>query len=45
MKLTYNKHDTNLDIVHELREFFELHLTDIQLEELENFIYDMRDKE
>ena len=43
-RLTYNKHDTNLDIVHELREFFEAHITDIQIEDLENFIYDMRNK-
>ena len=38
MTLTYHKQDTNLDIVHELREFFDLHLTDLQIEDPRGYL-------
>jgi len=44
MTLKYRKQDTNLDIVHNIREFLDIHITDVQIEVLENYIYDMRDK-
>jgi len=44
MTLKYRKQDTNLDIVHNIREYLDIHITDIQIEELENLIYDMRNK-
>jgi len=42
MILKYRQQDTNLDIVHNIREFLDIHITDVQIEELENLIYDMR---
>jgi len=44
MTLKYRKKDTNLDIVHNIREYLDIHITDIQILELQDYIYDMRNK-
>jgi len=42
MKLKYRKQDTNMDIVHNIREYLDIHITDKQIEDMENLIYHMR---
>jgi len=42
MTLKYRKQDTNLDIVHNIREYLDIHITDKQIEDMETLIYHMR---